>query len=382
MLRPLRLQPDNFTPATRTPWGGRKIVGRYKRGLAASWDTSATPIVGESWEISVEPSFPSRVIASDDLVEGGRSAESPRAAADRDRAGATLAERIVLDPVGWLGPDVAAAADGQLTLLVKLLDAADNLSVQVHPRAGDPALASNESGKPEAWVILERDAGAGLYLGFRDGVTRASVEACLASHGDLAQLLNFVPVEPWDVFLIEAGTPHAIGAGVTLFEPQFITPGRVGVTYRFWDWNRRYDEAGGLSDAGRPRALHIEESLRVTEWEAPRGAAFVESCRSRPAEEVDDRGPTRATLVDWRYFRVDRLSGVGRWTLPTPTLTGLTCIAGSVSIETRTGAIELGPGQSGVVPFAAGAIALTLRGEGSPRGAPGGAIVLVSWPGL
>src|SRR5690606_5724972 len=137
---------------------------------------------------------------------------------------------------------------------------------------GDPALGPGESGKPEAWVVLEADAGAGLYLGFREGVHRADVERCIAAGGALDALMNFVPVTAGDAFVIEAGTPHAIGRGLTLLEPQFVAPGCTGITYRYWDWNRRYDAAGALDPAGAPRALHLARSLDVTRWDGPRGA--------------------------------------------------------------------------------------------------------------
>src|SRR5262245_61367779 len=149
-MRPEKIRPDNFTPATRTPWGGTRILSRYKPALI-----KAQEIVGESWEVSVEPSFPSRFADSSE----------------------TLAERIAADPMSWLGRDVAARYGGQTPLLVKLLDAADHLSLQVHPTDGDPALAAGESGKPEAWVVLDVDPGCGLYLGFREGVERRDVEA-------------------------------------------------------------------------------------------------------------------------------------------------------------------------------------------------------------
>ncbi|MBW2523250.1 MAG: class I mannose-6-phosphate isomerase, partial [Deltaproteobacteria bacterium] len=324
------------TPPTRTPWGGRRIAERYKRELGLAPVDRA---LGESWEVSVEPSFPSRLVRSD----------------------RPLADVIAEAPEPWLGPPVAARYGGQTPLLVKLLDSADNLSVQVHPADGDPALAADESGKPESWIVLDADPGAGIYLGFRDGVDRARVEACLADEGPLDELLNFVPVAPGDVFVLQAGTAHAIGKGVTLVEPQFVSPGRRGITYRFWDWNRRYDADGKLDPRGAPRALHVERSLDVTDWSGPRGEAFVETCRSI-VRELDGGGLQRRRVVDWPWFVAERWSGSGSLDVARPgTMTALTCVGGSATVRAEDGEVELPCGQSCVVPAAAGAIRIEGR---------------------
>lgn len=322
MIPPEKLRPDNFTPPTRTPWGGRRILERYKAGLGIA----AQGVVGESWEVSVEPSFPSRLVSRDE----------------------TLASVIARDPLGWLG---ARRPADQTPLLVKLLDAADNLSVQVHPAEGDPALAQDESGKPEAWVVLDADPGAGLYLGFREGVGRREVEACIASEGALDELMNFVEVKPGEAFLIDAGTPHAIGKGLTLLEPQHVAPGKSGVTYRFWDWNRRY--AGGhLAPHGKPRELHLARSLDVTDWSAPRGAAFVDRCRA--AREPLD--PHRDKCVSWPPFEVERWYGTGRFSTACDTLLAIVCLGGSM----RVGTLALRMGECAVVPAAAGSFDVEL----------------------
>ncbi len=328
---PLRLASDNFTPPTRTPWGGTRIRERYKAGL----DLPPGPaVVGESWEISVEPSFPSVVAAGE----------------------TTLAAEIAAAPEAWLGREIVARHGGQTPLLIKLLDAAANLSVQVHPADGDPGLAPGESGKPEAWIILEAAAGAGLYLGFRDGVDRRAVEACIEAGEALDELMTRVPVGPGDGFIIAAGTPHAIGAGVTLIEPQIVSAGRRGITYRYWDWNRRYDRDGRLDAAGEPRALHLERSLAVTSWDRPGGDAFVASCRA--PRSVIEAGPVeRSAVVDWEHFVAERWRGTGSLSVPAcGTMQALTCVGGGMGIQGQTGSLELTGGQSGVLPAAAGAL--------------------------
>ena len=337
-MKPELLRPDNVTPPTRTPWGGRKILEHYKAALGLS---SVAGAVGESWEVSVEPSFPSRLAVS----------------------GETLADVIGRSPVAWLGGAVATRFDGQTPLLIKLLDSADNLSVQVHPADGDPALGDGESGKPESWIVLDAEPGAGIYLGFRDGVSRTDVERCLAIEGPVDELLNFVVVQPGDVFVLRAGTPHAIGKGVTLVEPQFVSPGRRGVTYRFWDWNRRYDDQGRLDPDGAPRALHVDRSLAVTDWDGPRGEAFVKSCRSEP-RRIETPAMARQRLVDWPWFVAERWQGSGTLDLVAPgTMSALTCVEGSAVVRAGEDEVVLPCGQSCVVPAAAGALRVT--GDGA-----------------
>jgi hypothetical protein len=248
VLRPIALRDDNFTPTSRTPWGGTRISQRYKR-------LEHTVVIGESWELSVEPDFPSIT-----------------------RDGEALRDVLTRDPAGYLGRE---SSRGSTALLVKLLDAADELSVQIHPDDGYAGLAPGESGKPECWYVTERDPGAGVYLGLREGVTEAAMREALAAGGDVSALLAFVPVEVGDFLLIDAGTAHAIGRGLTLVEPQRVVPGRRGVTYRYWDWNRRYDRDGHLDPAGAPRPLHVAHALAVTRWDAPRGDAFLAVARVR-----------------------------------------------------------------------------------------------------
>ncbi|MCA9516740.1 MAG: class I mannose-6-phosphate isomerase [Myxococcales bacterium] len=279
-MTPLRLEPDNFTPATRTPWGGRRIVDVVKAGLALAPEKAAFPVVGESWELSVDPAFPSRVAGTGVLLTDAL----PEARATR--------------------------------MLVKLLDAADDLSVQVHPPDDYAGLGPGESGKPEMWYVLHADEGAGIYLGLAEGVSREALTAALAAGDDLRPMLSFVPVRPGDAYEIGPGTVHAVGRGVTLVEPQLVAPGTSGVTYRFWDWNRRYDAAGRRDPGGEPRALHTAHSLAVTRFDGPRGAAFAASRRLALREVARAGDATRQLVNQLGPMRVERLAGSGHLTLP------------------------------------------------------------------
>ena len=357
-MRPRLLRADNFTPATRTPWGGRHILDHYKRGLdlarpQAGDDPAVMAVCGESWEISVEPSFPSR-LADDDTL---------------------LAVAIAAEPERWLGPAAVARGLEQTPLLVKIVDAREQLSVQVHPAIDDPLLAEHESGKLEVLFVLRTSSDdAGVYLGFRDGVSRDHVEQCLRSGGRLDQLMNFVPVRCGDALTIEAGTVHAIGAGVTLLEPQYVSPGRSGVTYRFWDWNRRYDGHGVQSEDGQPRPLHIDRALAVTDWDGPRGQELLDRCRSRsspPRPPSTAASPCRQSIATSSRFAVERWSGAGALVIPAmDTLLGVVCIAGAGELSTAGGAVAIRRGQSAVVPAAAGDLTVVGHPENGSRGGP------------
>jgi mannose-6-phosphate isomerase class I len=324
--RPLLLQPDNFTPPERTPWGGRRIAGTLKLNAGLE----ARGVVGEAWELSVEPDFPSRIVG-----------------------GPTLDQVLRADPA-LLGRE---AALGSTALLVKLVDAADDLSVQIHPTDADPLLAVDESGKPEAWYIIDADPGAGLYLGFRDGVSRQDVERALDDEGEVDALMSFVPVSRGDVFLIEPGTPHAIGKGVLLLEPQRVSPGKRGLTYRYWDWNRKYDAAGRRDPSGQPRALHRERALDVTHWEGPREHELLDRICRRAGPALTGGSATLEVLagdeglIPSEFFSLQRLAGSGDLVLPAVNrLRSLTVLGGSLTLYDGETALELARGQTAALP--------------------------------
>src|SRR5690606_14258687 len=151
-----------------------------------------------------------------------------------------------------------------------------------------------------------------LYLGLAPDVRRDQLARALAAGDDISDQLTFVPVRRGDVFVIEPGTVHAIGAGVTLVEPQLVRPGRTGTTYRFWDWNRRYDAHGRLDPEGAPRALHVERSLAVTRFDGPRGLDFVATTRRAPRPITASGDAHHEHLACLGEMHVERLRGRGR----------------------------------------------------------------------
>ncbi len=278
--------------------------------------------MGESWELSVEPDFPSGLAMP---VGGAQPAGQTL----------TLSHLIEQAPEGFLGSD-RAAEWGSTGLLVKLLDAASRLSLQIHPSGDDPSLGPGESGKQEVWVILHAEPGAGVHLGLAEGVDETLLRSTLQQGRDLGALLNFVEVLPGDVLVIDAGIPHAVGAGITLIEPQRVLPGRRGVTYRYWDWDRRYDARGRLDQAGASRPLQLEQALSATRWDGPRGSELVEGLRSRHGPGELEGPAQRKDLLsdmDFPWVGVERLVGTGRVHLPPRArLRGLTVIEGRLTL--------------------------------------------------
>lgn len=142
-----------------------------------------------------------------------------------------------------------------LPYLIKVIDAQEPLSIQVHPDDKWALELEESRGKTECWLILDARPGAGVYLGLRPGVTEAQLRASLETNSRVDELMEFYPVRRGDFVTVEAGTIHAIGAGVTLLEVQQAS----GITYRIWDWGRT------------DRELHIEKGLRVANFQARPG---------------------------------------------------------------------------------------------------------------
>ena len=163
-------------------------------------------------------------------------------------------------------------------LLIKLIDAKENLSVQVHPSDDYALKYENSFGKSEMWHIISADEGSGLYVGLNDNYSKEDIEKAL-KEGTILNYLNFFKVKPGDTFIINPGTIHAIGKGVRLIEIQQNS----NLTYRLYDYHR-------LDQNGNPRELHIAKALEVINYE-----------KYEPSKEEN------GYLADNQYFTVKKV---------------------------------------------------------------------------
>ena len=333
-LLPLLLAPDNFTPRSRTPWAGQEIHARYKKNHSTeAW-------IGESWEISCDPDFPSQIVD-----------------AKGNPTGKTLQETISENPAAMISPQLARewGREASCPILVKLVNASSPLSVQVHPTDDDLALKPNECGKPESWLILHAKPNAGIYIGLKRPWDKDSLRDALTTGKFSADDLQFVPVQEGDYFELTPGILHAIGPGTTILEPQRIKFGKGGKTYRVWDWNRRYN-AHGYEDplAGTPRELHVNEALTVFDPATQYGHEFAQSTKRTASRSHPAKGVNVLTFPTNENYAVRRIQMLPGATCHLKVLGGqgfatITVLDGSLNL----GAVRIPVGQSAFVPWAA-----------------------------
>ena len=238
-------------------WGGTRLKELFGRDNGGK-------IIAESWEVSVHPD-------GESYTEGG-----------------TLREYLAAYPE-------AGATAEDFPVLIKYIDAAQNLSVQVHPNDEYARHVEGDNGKTEGWYILAAEEGAGIYCGFRQNTSPEALKAAI-EEGTVESMLNFIPVKVGDFFLIKAGTVHAIGAGCVICEVQQSS----NVTYRVYDYHRKDAD-------GKLRPLHIDKALEVINFHAYRNPAKREST-------VKLKSSTMRKLIDCKYFRLQELKLHGSYT--------------------------------------------------------------------
>ena len=257
-------RPFLLSPAAKDYiWGGTRLREEYNKHI------DVTPLA-ETWECSTHPDGPSRV-------------------ASGAFAGEKLVDVLRAHP-DFIGTHPKTDGEGGLPVLIKFIDAARDLSVQVHP--SDEYARTHEHGqlgKTEMWYVLEAAPGASLVYGFRQDLTRAMLAASLEDD-TVEQYLQKVEIHRGDVFLIESGTVHAIGAGAMIVEIQESS----NLTYRMYDYHR-------LGKDGKPRELHIAKALDVVDL---RRKPLPEQLQ-RVREEHD--GYSVELLEQCKYFRTERL---------------------------------------------------------------------------
>jgi len=233
-----------------------------------------------------------------------------------------------------LGP--ARSQAGRFPLLIKILDAREKLSLQVHPPARVAAQLGGEP-KTEMWYIADAAPGAELYVGLRRGVTRAEFERRL-TEGTVADCFHRVRVKPGDVMFLPSGRVHAIGAGIVIVEVQQNSD----TTYRVFDWNRP-----GLD--GKPRQLHVTQSLQCIDFEDFEPALTPGQLKSF----ADGSGYCRS-LIREPLFAADQLPfthGEG-WDSPAAELEIWGVLEGRIAVEHGTQKIHLRPGEFFLKPAA------------------------------
>lgn len=261
------LYPLTFTPALRDYiWGGRNLEKLYGRRLPPG-------PVAESWEISGHPTAPTVVDAG---PWQGQPLPAVLAACGADLVGSRAAWALERD---------------KFPLLVKLLDAEERLSVQVHP--GDEyalAHAHGELGKTEMWYILHARPGAQLILGLKPGVTRQAFRQALAEN-TVQACLHHLPVTADDALFVPAGTLHAILEGVVALEVMQNSD----TTYRVYDWGR-------VGADGQARTLHVEDALEVIDFRQ------VEPGPYQPVRVANEPGIARDEISRSQYFVVEKVT--------------------------------------------------------------------------
>jgi mannose-6-phosphate isomerase len=291
----------------RLVWGGRRLAD-----LRA--DLPIGP-VGESWELADHSRGMSVVC-------------------DGPLAGHTLRELVDLSGRDLVG---LGFSGGQFPIMVKILDATEKLSVQVHP---DDEIARRlglgPNGKSECWFILK--SGGALYQGTRQGVDRATFERALVN-GAVADLLNRFESTAGDVFFLQARTVHALGAGCFLYEVQQTSD----VTFRVYDWNR-------LGLDGKPRPLHVAESLATIDF-ARDGFGPHQPAWHSPSGGVETR-----PLAECPYFVLHQYRVAAGASLHFPSMAAcavVTCVGGGGLLTTEEGGASLSSIQTALVPAAA-----------------------------
>jgi mannose-6-phosphate isomerase len=319
-LYPIRLQASLH----ETIWGGRRLEHEHWKVLPLN-----NVLIGEAWETEVST-----------LVLNG------------PHEGLTLGNLVDEWGAALLGKQAMAIFGKRFPLLAKFIDANAQLSVQVHPNDDYARIHENgKLGKTEFWYILAAEPGAKVIHGFKAPTEQATVEAAI-QNVTLDQLLDEVEVKAGDVILVPAGTVHAIGAGILLYELQEYSD----VTYRMYDYGR-------LSASGQPRELHVSPSLAVSIYR-PSPAIKMHPVKVAETNEYED-----TCLVACKYFLTHELrlkqggSVVGT--------TGASCIIlSSLSADARIYYSEklelnepISKGQSVVLPAELGAF--RIEGSGS-----------------
>lgn len=309
--------PMKLTGVTRSPiWGGTRLPLEWGKGSDAE-------TVGESWELTVRADGECR-------VENG-----------------VHAGRLLRDVLRESREEIFGASRGDadaFPLLIKLIDAADRLSVQVHPDDAYAARVENDRGKTEMWYIVEADEGAEIICGLCEGVDEKTLAEAVGG-GRVEDVLLHVPVKAGECYFIPAGLPHAIGRGILIAEIQQS----CDLTYRVYDYERR-------DASGRTRELHVKKALDVIR-------PFTKEQIDRLRYENSTEAPPSSVLADCAYFRVERIELCGSASLETGgRMCHLLPLSGEATLTVEDTALSLFRGDGVLIPAACERVELTGTG--------------------
>ncbi|MDF2615113.1 MAG: class mannose-6-phosphate isomerase [Clostridia bacterium] len=299
-------------------WGGDKLKTLYHK-------KSNLERVAESWELSTHKD------GECTIVEG-------------IFAGQTLTEFIKEKGKTVLGEK--SSSNDELPILIKLIDARDNLSVQVHP--DDEYALKNEGdfGKTEMWYVLEAEEGAQLVYGFKEDITKEEFKKYIETN-TLTKVLNTVDVKKGDVFFISPGTMHAIGKGIMIAEIQQSS----NVTYRVYDYGR-------VGTDGKPRELHVEKAIEVT--------TFKKADKAKAEYTLEKfEGCCRGIIASCKYFTVELIDVANEteMTADQRSFHSLLVVDGEVKIYSDKDRIHAKKGDSIFIPASYGTYRVEGKGQ-------------------
>lgn len=298
-------------------WGGTKLKTNFNKNVDMN-------IVAESWELACHKD-------GNSLIDNG------------EFKGISLAEYIKKVGKSVLGKNCEKFDD--FPILIKLIDAKDNLSVQVHPDNEYAKKFEGGYGKTEMWYIVDCEPGATLLYGFKHKISKQEFKQRIQNN-TILEVLNSVPVKKGDVFFINAKTLHAIGKGILIAEIQQNS----NTTYRIYDYNRK-----GVD--GKTRELHIDKALDVTDLDVPNVIP--------KSETLNMNGYSKTLLSKCEYFTVNSINIVDNAVLncDTNSFHSLLCLDGVCKLNYNDEVIDIKKGDSIFIPAGLGEYTITGKGE-------------------
>ena len=311
MLYPMKLE----APLKDYLWGGTRLKDEY--GKKTNLDK-----VAESWELACHKDGKSKIV-------------------NGEAAGLFLEDWLAGQDKSVLGTN--AASFPYFPLLIKLIDAKGDLSVQVHPDNEYAMRVEGEYGKTEMWYIVDCEPGASLLYGFKEKISKEEFERRIADN-TLLEVCNRVPVKKGDVFFIDSGTLHAIGKGILICEIQQNS----NTTYRIYDYGR-------VGKDGKPRELHVNKAIDVTKLEPPTKPTTA-------LAKIDIiPGLDMKLLAECEYFTAYHATLKGEASLKagSESFQTFTVLSGSLKLTSGDTVLDFYKGESVFIPAGLGIYTLT-----------------------